>query len=76
MQLNTHINLLNKFNDCKYHYLQQICRDAKEAEIMLYNRIKPEHIDGDWNDPRFYHGKSALEMWFKAMDKVSVRIAY
>jgi hypothetical protein len=70
-QLNTCINLLNKSNDCKYHYLQQMYRDAKEAELELYNRIKPADIDGDWNNPEFRKGKPALEMWYQAMAEVS-----
>jgi hypothetical protein len=69
-QLNTRINLLNKSNDRKYHYLQQMYRDAKEAELELYNRIPEGHIDGDWNNPEFRKGKPALEMWYKAMEEV------
>jgi hypothetical protein len=70
-QLNTCINLLNKSNNCKYHYLQQMYRDAKEAELELYNRIKPADIDGDWNNPEFRKGKPTLEMWYQAMAEVS-----
>ena len=71
-QLSTCINLLNKSNDCKYHYLQQMYKDAKEAETMFYSRIPAAHIDsGDWNNPEYCWGKPALEMWVKAMEELS-----
>jgi hypothetical protein len=43
VQLNTCINLLNKSNNHKYHYLQQMYKDAKEAKMTLYGRIPPDH---------------------------------